>query len=162
MPEFFNVLPPAQALKVLLDRLEPRPVSPAVEIITALLCVSIVYQYGPTIGTDVLIFYRALFIHLVFVDLEHSLIINKVVLPSLPIALALFLLSPLGQGRVIGEAYLRSLNGACVGFGIMLAIYIVSQGGTGAGDVKLGAALGPILGFPQIIAGLPIGFVWVE
>ena len=32
MPEFFNVLPPAQALKVLLDRLEPRPVSPAVDV----------------------------------------------------------------------------------------------------------------------------------
>ena len=32
MPEFFNVLPPAQALKVLLDRLEPRPVSPAMDV----------------------------------------------------------------------------------------------------------------------------------
>ena len=32
MPEFFNVLPPAQALKVLLDRLEPRQVSPAMDV----------------------------------------------------------------------------------------------------------------------------------
>ena len=32
MPEFFNVLPPAQALQVLLDRLEPRPVSPAMNV----------------------------------------------------------------------------------------------------------------------------------
>jgi leader peptidase (prepilin peptidase) / N-methyltransferase len=29
----------------------------------------------------------------------------------------------------------------------------------GAGDVKLAAVLGAVLGFPQIIAGLPIGFV---
>ena len=43
----------------------------AVEIITALLFGSIVYQYGPTIGATVLIFYCALLIHLVFVDLEH-------------------------------------------------------------------------------------------
>ena len=32
MPEFFNVLPPAQALQVLLDRLEPRPISPAMDV----------------------------------------------------------------------------------------------------------------------------------
>ena len=32
MPEFFNVLPPAQALQILLDRLEPRPVSPAMDV----------------------------------------------------------------------------------------------------------------------------------
>jgi hypothetical protein len=83
----------------------------AVEIITALLCGSIVYQYGPTIGAAVLIFYSALFIHLVFVDLGHSLILNKVVLPTLQIALALFPLIPLGQGWGIGGAYLRSLSG---------------------------------------------------
>ena len=51
------------------------------------------------------------------------------------------------------------MSGAGVGFGIMLAIYIASRGSTGVGDVKLGALLGGILGFPQIIAGLPIGFV---
>jgi leader peptidase (prepilin peptidase)/N-methyltransferase len=134
----------------------------AAEIITALLCGNIVYQYGATIGSAVLIFYSALFIHLVFVNLEHSLILNKVVLPTLQIALALFPFSPLGQGWGIGGAYLRSLSGAGVGFGIMLAIYIASRGGTGAGDVELGALLGAILGFPQIIAGLPIGFVLGE
>ena len=32
MPEFFNVLPPAEALQVLLDRLETRPALPAAEI----------------------------------------------------------------------------------------------------------------------------------
>jgi len=84
------------------------------------------------------------------------------VLPTLPIALALFLISAQGQGWGIGGAYLRSLSGAGVGFGIMLAIYISSRGGTGAGDVKLGALLDAIPGFPQIIAGLPIGFVLGE
>ena len=80
----------------------------------------------------------------------------------LPIALALFLLCALGQGWGIGGAYLRSLSGAGVGFGIMLPIYISSRGGTGVGDVKLGALLDAIPGFPQIIAGLPIGFVLGE
>lgn len=131
----------------------------AVEVISALLCGGITYQYGLTIGAAVLIFYCALFVHLTFVDLEHSLILNKVVLPALPIALALFPFSPMGQSWDIGEAFLRSLSGAGAGFGMLLVVFIASRGGTGAGDVKLAALLGAILGFPQILAGLPIGFV---
>ena len=83
-------------------------------------------------------------------------------LPTLPIALALFLISAQGQGWGIGGAYLRSLSGAGVGFGIMLAIYISSRGGTGAGDVKLGALLDAIPGFPQIIADCPSGLCWAK
>jgi len=131
----------------------------AVEAITPLLCWAIADQYGLTPGAAVLVFYCALFIHLTFVDLEHSLILNKVVLPALPIALALFPFSPLGQGWGIGEAYSRSLSGAGVGFAILLVIYVASRGGTGAGDVKLAALLGAMLGLPQILAGLPMGFV---
>jgi leader peptidase (prepilin peptidase)/N-methyltransferase len=117
------------------------------------------YQYGLTLSAAVLIVYCALFVHFTFVDLEHSLILNKVVLPALPLTIALFPFSPLGQSWDIGEAYLRSLEGAGLGFGIMLLVYIASRGGTGAGDVKLAALLGAILGFPQIAAGLPVGFV---
>ncbi|MSQ17800.1 MAG: hypothetical protein EXR54_09665 [Dehalococcoidia bacterium] len=57
------------------------------------------------------------------------------------------------------EAYLRSLGGAGLGFAVMLVVYGVSRGGLGAGDVKLAAFLGGILGFPTIIAGLLIGFM---
>jgi leader peptidase (prepilin peptidase)/N-methyltransferase len=37
----------------------------------------------------------------------------------------------------------------------MLLVYLAARGGTGAGDVKLAA----LLGFPQIAAGLPLGFI---
>lgn len=130
-----------------------------VEVITAALGGLIGYQYGWTLAAAVLMVYCAIFIHLAFVDLEHSLILNKVVLPALPLAVVLFPFSPLGQTWGIEEAYLRSLGGAGLGFGIMLLVYIASRGGTGAGDVKLAALLGAVLGFPQIAAGLPIGFV---
>ena len=137
-----------------------RPARPlAVELITASLCGLIGYQQGLTAEAAVLIFYCALFIHITFVDLKHRLILNKVVLPAIPVAVVLFPLTPLGQSWGIGEAYLRSLSGAGLGFGIMLLIYIASRGGTGAGDVKLAGLLGAILGFPQIAAGLPLGFV---
>lgn len=131
----------------------------AVEAMTVLVCGLIGYQYGLTLSAAVLIFYCALFIHLAFVDLEHSLILNRVVLPALPAALALFPFSPLGQSWGLGEAYLRSLGGLGLGFGIMLLVYLAARGGTGAGDVKLAALLGAMLGFPQIAAGLPLGFI---
>jgi hypothetical protein len=54
--------------------------------------------------------------------------LNKVVLPALPLSIALFPFSPLGQSWDIGEAYLRSLEGAGLGFGIMLLVYIASRG----------------------------------
>jgi Flp pilus assembly protein protease CpaA len=110
---------------------------------TALVCGLIGYQYGLTLSAAVLIFYCALFIHLAFVDLEYSLILNKVVLPALPVVLVLFPFTPLGQSWDIGEAYLRSLGGLGLGFGIMLLVYLAARGGTGAGDVKLAALLGP-------------------
>ena len=46
-----------------------------------------------------------------------------------------------------------------LGFGMMLVIYVATRGGTGAGDVKLAALLGAMLGFPQIVAGLMLGYI---
>ncbi|MFB3118920.1 MAG: A24 family peptidase [Stenotrophomonas maltophilia] len=131
----------------------------AVEGITALACGGLVFWYGLSLASLILIFYAALFIHLAFVDLEHSLLLNIVVLPATPMALALFPFTPLAQDWGILEAYLRGLAGLGLGFGMMLVIYLVTRGGTGAGDVKLAALLGAMLGFPQIVAGLALGYI---
>ena len=132
----------------------------SVELVAAGLCAYIGYQYGLTLGAVVLVLYCAVLIYLSFVDLERSIIPNKVVLPALPVALALFPFTPLGQDWALGEAYLRSLAGAGLGFGMLLVVFVASRGGIGAGDVKLAALLGAILGFPQVIAGLAFGFVF--
>lgn len=130
-----------------------------VEVVTAAACGVIGYWYGLTPTAVILIFYCALFIHLAVVDLEHSLLLNVVVLPAIPVALAVFPFSPLGEGWGLAEAYLRCLAGMGLGFAVMLGIYLASRGGMGLGDVKLAALLGAILGFPQIIAGLAIAFI---
>ena len=131
---------------------------PLVEVLTAVGCVAIPWVYGFTPAAAILIFYLALFIHVVFVDLERCLILNVVVLPAIPIAAALFPFTPLAETLSIGDAYIKSLSGAGVGFGMMLVVFIASRGGTGAGDVKLAALLGAMLGFPAVIPGLLIGF----
>lgn len=132
---------------------------PLVEAITGAACGLIASLHGLTPVTAVLVLYFALFIHLALVDLEHSLILNLVVLTALPVVLATSPFSPLGQQLGSGESYLRSVAGAGLGFGIMLLVYVVSRGRLGAGDVKLAALVGAMLGCPQIIAGLLVGFV---
>jgi leader peptidase (prepilin peptidase) / N-methyltransferase len=134
--------------------------SPLVEVITAVGCGIIGYHYGFTPAAAVLVLYLATAIHLVFVDLEHSLILNSVVFAGLAIVLATLPFSPLTDSFSLGETYLLSLSGAAVGFGIMLLIYLASRGRMGAGDVKLAALLGAIVGFPHIIAALMVGLVF--
>ena len=74
-------------------------------------------------------------------------------------ALALFPFIPQAQDWGIGAASLRAWPGSGLGFGMMRVIYLVTRGGPGAGDVKLAALLGAMLGFPQIVAGLALGYI---
>ena len=132
---------------------------PLVELITALMCGVIAYRYGLNLGAALLALYGAVFIHVALVDLEHTLILNVVVLPALVVGVIAFPFTPLAQDWGLGEAYIRSLGGAGLGFAVMVLVYGVSRGGMGAGDVKLAAFLGGALGFPLIIAGLLAGFM---
>lgn len=50
------------------------------------------------------------------------------------------------------------LSGSALGFGIMLAIFVISSGGMGGGDVKLSAALGLWLGFEYTAIFLLLAF----
>ena len=132
---------------------------PLVEVITAAGCGVIGYYYALTPAAAVLVLYLAAFIHLTFVNLEQSLILNSVILTGLAIVLVTLPFSPLGESLSLGGTYLRSLSGAGVGFGIMLLIYLAAPGRMGAGDVKLAALLGVTLGFPHILAALMVGLV---
>jgi len=120
----------------------------AVEGITALACGGLVFWYGLSLASLILIFYAALFIHLAFVDLEHSLLLNIVVLPATPVALALFPFTPLAQDWGILEAYLRGLAGLGLGFGMMLVIYLVTRGGDRSRRRKAGCPPWSDVGLP--------------
>lgn len=134
--------------------------APVVEGIAAAGCGFIGYEYGLTPAAVVLVLYLSAFVHFMFVDLEHSLILNSAILAALVVVLMTLPFSPIRQHLSLGQTYLQSLIGAGVGFGIMLLIYLLSKGKMGAGDVKLAALLGTMLGFPQIIAGLATGLVF--
>jgi prepilin signal peptidase PulO-like enzyme (type II secretory pathway) len=112
-----------------------------------------------------MIFYACLFIIIFVIDLEQGLILNKVVYPSMVVALLLALLP---QSWLIQETWLTQVIkpgiasaalGGAIGFAIFLLIAIVSRGGMGWGDVKLAALIGLATGFPQVILAVIMGAI---
>jgi leader peptidase (prepilin peptidase)/N-methyltransferase len=86
------------------------------------------------------------------IDLEHELILDKVVFPAIALAVVFSLFEP---DPSLGDALL----GGAVGFGIMLLLYLVFRGGFGEGDVKFAALMGLMTGFPLIFAALLLSIV---
>jgi Flp pilus assembly protein protease CpaA len=92
-------------------------------------------------GKDLIIhlLWVTVFVQIVGFDLKHRLILNRVTYPAMVVAVAL---SPVSPGLDIW----RSLGGF-VAIGLFFVIQnVVSRGGIGLGDAKLGALVGAICG----------------
>jgi len=130
-----------------------------VELATALIFALLAWQYGlsPTLG--VMIFYACLFIVIFVIDLEQGLILNKVVYPSMVVALLLALIPRpwLTQWIVTGIA--NAAIGGAIGFAIFFLIALISRGGMGWGDVKLAGLIGLATGFPLVFLSIIMGAI---
>ena len=97
---------------------------PLVEVIATSTCVAIPGIYGLTPPARILIFYIALFIHIVFVVFiyfEKLLVLNGVVLQVIQVAVVVPI-KPSSGGLSIWETYLRPLSDASGGFGMLLVV----------------------------------------
>ncbi len=127
-----------------------------VEVGTGALFAYLYWHYGLSPELAVTTFYFCLFIVIMVIDLEHRLILNRVVYPSAVIALAISLF--LSQLEVVpGIASAAAAGG--IGLGLFLAIAIVSRGGMGWGDVKMVALIGLVVGFPLVFVALFLAVV---
>lgn len=81
------------------------------------------------------------------IDLEHQIIPDRITLPGIAVG---FVTSFLGT-RV---SWLDSLLGIFTGGGILLAVIVLSGGGMGGGDMKLGAMIGAFLGYKLALLAL--------
>ena len=139
--------------------------SVVVELLAGCLFGVAAYQFGFSSITAVLIVYGSLFIALSAIDLEHTILPDKLVFPGIVLALFVAAVGPVGEDRGLGEAYLRVVAGGATGLGIMLAIYLAaalvyrSTAAFGFGDVKLGALIGLVLGFPDVLVAVYFAFV---
>ena len=129
----------------------PRRV-PLVELATGLAFLLLWHHYGLTPELAAGIVFACFFIAIFVIDLEHQLILNRMVYPAILVAVIFGLIT---QHQVI----LQLLLGGVVGAGLLLIIALVFPGSMGFGDVKFGAFIGLVVGFPQVFVGLGISFV---
>ena len=122
-----------------------------VELMTAMLFVLSVLEFGISLQAVSAALLSAYLIVTVFVDIDHLLILDAVTVPVGIIGFIIALAS--------GHAW-SALEGAALGGALFGTIYLATRGaGLGLGDVKLAAALGIFLGVQNSIAAFAAAFV---
>jgi leader peptidase (prepilin peptidase) / N-methyltransferase len=143
---------------------------PAVELLTGLLFVwcFAATGAGPELGKAWLL--TSFLVVITFIDLDHQLILDKVLLWFAGTGLLINLLfasSPWWPGSLGGAdvaavgwvMWLDMLVAVLVGGGAMLLVAVVSRGGMGGGDIKFVAALGLWFGWKLTLLVLFLAFI---
>ena len=122
---------------------------PIVELITGLIFAFLYWHYGfeQNFELSLSLVYASWLIVIFFIDLEHQLILNKVVYPGIVVAFAFSFLWPeLGV--------VNALIGGSIGLGVILLPYVVYPKGMGEGDIKLALMIGLMTGYPEVFVAI--------
>jgi leader peptidase (prepilin peptidase)/N-methyltransferase len=119
-----------------------------VEVLAAASFVAIGLLRGASLESAHLFFYAGFLIVVIFIDLEHRLILNEVLVAAAPVALIVAGATAGGSGLVV------ALVAGAGGGGLFLAIYALARGAMGGGDVKLAAVIGLMTGLPGVVVAL--------
>lgn len=148
-----------------------------VELGVGLLFGWLAWRHGPGLELLADSLYTGLLLAIMVIDLEHQLILNRVIYPAIGIALALAALRlALDAPRYLHHGYwtaagwatnlspamigaLSQLVGAVLALAIMAGIYVASRGAMGDGDVPLAAFAGLITGFPGALVAVLGSFI---
>jgi len=125
---------------------------PIVEALTAALFAAAAWRFGPTLDAVTAAALLAGLVAITVVDLEHQIIPDVLSLPGILAGV----LANLATGRL---PWLESIVGVLVGGGAFLVIILVSGGGMGGGDMKLGAMLGAFLGWKVVLLSMLVAVV---
>ncbi len=134
----------------------------AVELGIGLLFIFLCWRYGFNVQFLILAIYTSLFIVLAVIDLEHGLILNRLVYPAIVVTL---ILSPFwGElgfprsflGNTMIGIFLNSLIAGGIALFIFLLPILVYRGSMGWGDVKMAALVGLVVGFPSVLAAIGV------
>ena len=132
--------------------------TPVVELAAGALFASLHWFYGFGGHFWVLAYYGSLLLVLAAIDIEHRLILNKIVYPALPVSFALsFFVLPDPHFPDIGVA--SALLGFAVAFAFFASPNLVYREGMGWGDIKLAALVGMATGFPLALVAAVISVV---
>jgi leader peptidase (prepilin peptidase)/N-methyltransferase len=124
---------------------------PIVELITAVLCVIVVWVTppGPLLVSRLLLLF--ILIALFGIDLEHQILPNSITLPGIVAGLLLSIIAPPG----VRDALIGIVLGGGVLYAIAWAYYLWRrEEGLGMGDVKMLAMIGAFLGWKMVLVTL--------
>jgi leader peptidase (prepilin peptidase)/N-methyltransferase len=120
---------------------------PVVEATTAVLFSLAAWRIPSPADLLIAWLFLAALVAVAAIDLEHQIIPDRITLPGIGVG---FLTCFLGT-RV---SWLDSLLGILAGGGILFAVIILSGGGMGGGDMKLGAMIGAFIGYKLALLAL--------
>jgi leader peptidase (prepilin peptidase)/N-methyltransferase len=125
---------------------------PIVELTTAALFLALYLRFG--LGPEFVwgVVLLASLVAITGIDVDHQIIPDVITLPGI-------VAGALANLAVPGRSIVDSLLGIGLGGGIFLAIILVSGGGMGGGDMKLGAMLGAFLGWRLTLIALFVAVV---
>jgi len=128
------------------------PLYPALELTSGVAFVLVGQKYGATASTVTFCVAVTLLLAIAVADWAYMLVPNILVAPLFVVGLVST--TPYGL-----KGFLLALGGGLLGFGVFLVIAGIKRGGVGAGDAKLAAALGVLLGFPRVVLGFELAFL---
>lgn len=130
---------------------------PAIEALTGLLFVLVVYRFGLQPFVPVLWAFVAVLVVITFIDLDHRIIPNSISLPGIPLCF-------LGSFLLPWVSWSDALIGILAGGGSLFLVAFLYEKltgveGMGMGDVKLLAMIGALLGWRSVILVIFFGSV---
>lgn len=135
---------------------------PVIELMTGCLFIISYLQFGFTVEFLIALLLVSMLMILFVSDIKYMLIPNKILLFFLPFFIVLRMIETL-------DPWYDMVIGAVVGFGLLAIIIMASNGGMGAGDMKLFGVLGIVLGwkltlltfFLAVLLGVIIGGIFL-
>jgi leader peptidase (prepilin peptidase)/N-methyltransferase len=126
------------------------PLQPIVELITGLLFAAAYLRFGISILLIKALFLISVSLVVSFIDLEHYIIPDKIIIFALSggTAFVMFSYDPFPVSALVGF-----ISGAL----FLLVLALISRGGMGGGDIKLAAVIGLCLGWPGGLFAVILG-----
>lgn len=132
-----------------------------VEAVAGALFLAVYFQFGLGVASAVIAVITTFLLAVAVIDLEHKLILNKMVAPAAVAALALAPFWPamgvtrtfFGNSGMMGPLANSALAGGGA-FLFFLIIFLIYPAGMGEGDVKLAGVLGLLVGYPAILVAI--------
>ena len=125
---------------------------PLVETVTGFIFVLLWNYYGFSVRLPLAMLFTSLFMVILVIDIEHHVILNRVVYPAIALAFLVPILTP-------DSGLFSAVLGCATGVGIMLPLVVLFPGDMGMGNVKLVAVVGLLVGFPQVLIAILTCFI---